>query len=71
MKEKIKIKRIPEEILKSRGVIAADGCIARVTTDQIIEAMKEYGRWTVEAQRDLMSRHLNMRNVPTPFDNEF
>jgi len=63
---KTEIKYSPEEVLKARG-IEPDGEVHSMSTIQVTEAMKEYARYAVDAQRDIMARHLNMRNVPTPW----
>jgi hypothetical protein len=34
------------------------------------KAMQDYAEYAVNAQRDLMARHLNTRNVPTPWAEE-
>lgn len=60
------IKFTPEQVLKARG-IDTNVKVHPLTVVLVIEAMKDYAKYAVEAQRDIMAKHLNMRNVPTPW----
>jgi hypothetical protein len=61
--------KTPEDVLTARQMLGKDGFLKPeyLTTWGLVEAMKEYARIAVTEQRDLMMRHLNMRNVPTPW----
>jgi hypothetical protein len=56
------------DVLIEMGFVdTKNGNLLPLSKIEIEQAMKEFAKHAVTVQRDLMARHLNMRNVPTPW----
>lgn len=59
--KEVRIDFVHDQFLEDSGVK-----IEGAMRDRVVSAMVAYANWAVEVQRELMARHLNMRNVPKP-----